>query len=76
MAPISKPSERLWRTDLKIGRNIYALLSNDVSKPSEQDQLIATAESSEVAEHAVEVHNAVLTMFGRNYYRKALGIDA
>jgi hypothetical protein len=34
MAPLNNPGERLWRTDFRLGRNVYALLSNDVTKVS------------------------------------------
>lgn len=71
MAPLNNPEERLWRTDLKRGRGIYALVSNDVRKPSEYDPLVGVMESSELAENVVDVHNAALTKFGR-HYRKAL----
>jgi hypothetical protein len=72
VAVITNPSERLWRTDFKLGRNIYALLSNDETKPSKNDPLIGTMETSELAENVVETHNLVLKKFGRRY-RRVLG---
>lgn len=72
MAPLQNPSERLWRTDLKLGRNIYALISNDLRRPSSQDPLIGSMETSELAEIVVDTHNQILRMYGR-HFRKALG---
>lgn len=69
MAPLNHPDRRLWRTDLKLGRNIFALLSNDVSKPSPQDPLVGVMETSELAEDVVDTHNSVLKKYGRHYLR-------
>lgn len=69
MAVITNPSERLWRTDFKLGRSIYALLSNDETKPSKNDPLIGTMETSDLAENVVETHNLALKKFGRHYKR-------
>jgi hypothetical protein len=74
MAPIKNPGDRLWRTDFKLGRNIYALLSNDVTRPSPQDPLVGVMESSELAENVVDTHNRVITKYGRHYL-KALSHD-
>ena len=74
MAPLNNPGERLWRTDFRLGRNIYALLSNDVAKPSPQDPLVGVMETSELAENVVDTHNLVITKFGRHYL-KALTVD-
>lgn len=74
MAPLKNPSERLWRSDMRRGRSVYALLSNDVTKPSDQDPLIGVMETSEVAENIVDTHNQVLLKFGRHYL-KALSTD-
>ena len=74
MAPLRNPGDRLWRTDLKLGRNIYALLSNDVSKMSPQDPLIGVMETSELAEAVVDTHNLALQKFGRHYL-KALATE-
>ena len=74
MAPLNNPDQRLWRTDLKLGRNIYALLSNDVSRPSSQDPMIGTMETSEMAENIVDLHNSALKKYGRHYL-KALSVD-
>lgn len=74
MAPMNNPEERLWRTDTKRGRGIYALLSNDLSKISRYDPLVGVMESSELAEIVVDTHNRVLMKFGRHYL-KALSMD-
>lgn len=70
MPPLLKdPEQRLWRTDFKRGRGIYALLSNNVEKASEHDPLIGVMESSELAETIVDTHNRALTKFGRHYLK-------
>lgn len=70
MAPLLKdPENRLWRTDFKRGRGVYALLSNDVEKTSEHDPLIGVMESSELAENIVDTHNRALMKFGRRYLK-------
>lgn len=74
MALVTNPIERLWRTDYKIGRNVYALISNDVKRPSPQDPLIGTMESTELAENVVDTHNQAIIKFGRHYI-KALSTD-
>ena len=74
MAPLNNPGERLWRTDFRLGRNIYALLSNDIRKTSPQDPLVGVMETSELAEIVVDTHNKVILKFGR-HYRKALETD-
>jgi len=68
---IKNSADRFWRTDMTVGlgRNIYALMSNDVRRPTQQDPLIGTMESSELAENVVDMHNQVLTKFGRHYMR-------
>jgi hypothetical protein len=75
VAIVPNPETRYWRTDLKRGRGIYALISNDVTKPSEYDPLIGTMENMELAELTVDLHNAVLTQYGPKHYRRALGIE-
>ena len=74
MVPLNNPEERLWRTDIKTGRNIYMLLSNDVRKQSGQDPMIGVMETSELAEIVVDTHNRVLLKFGRHYL-KALATE-
>lgn len=74
MAPLRNPGDRLWRTDLKLGRSIYALLSNDVERWSPRDPLVGVMESSELAETVVDTHNSVLQKYGR-HYRKVLLAD-
>lgn len=67
MTTLRNPEERMWRTDTKRGRSIYALLSNDVLKPSEDDPMIGTMDSSIMAEDVVNTHNGVLALYGRRY---------
>lgn len=74
MAPLKDPEQRLWRTDFKRGRNVYAMLSNDVTKPSPQDPLVGVMETSDLAENVVDTHNRVLMKFGRRYLL-ALALD-
>jgi hypothetical protein len=74
MAPLNNPGDRLWRTDFRLGRSIYALLSNDIEKPSSQDPLVGVMETSELAEIVVDTHNNALLKFGR-HFRKALSPD-
>jgi hypothetical protein len=74
MAPLSNPGDRLWRTDLRLGRNVYALVSNDVTKPSPQDPLVGVMESSDLAQNVVDTHNRALLKFGRRYLQ-VLSID-
>ena len=70
MAPLNNPGDRLWRTDLRLGRNVYALLSNDVKKPSPQDPLVGAMESSDLAENVVDTHNGAIKKYGRHYLRR------
>jgi len=70
MVPLNNPGERLWRTDFRLGRSVYALLSNDVSKPSTQDPLVGVMESSDLAQNVVDTHNNALTKYGRHYLRR------
>ena len=72
--PLKNSVHRLWRTDTSTGRSIYALLSNDVTKPSQQDPLIGVMETSELAENVVDTHNLAFNKFGRHYLR-VLGTD-
>lgn len=68
MAPGLKSAElRYWRTDLQLGRNIYALLSNDPNTPSVSDPLIGVMETSALAEDVVNSHNGLLARYGRRY---------
>lgn len=69
MAPLADPGSRLWRTDVQLGRSIYALLSNDVKSPSESDPLIGVMETSELAEIVVDTHNGALSKYGRRFLR-------
>ena len=74
MAPLNRPGDRMWRTDLRLGRNIYALLSNNVERPSPQDPLVGVMETSELAEVVVDTHNKAITKYGRHFL-KALSTD-
>ena len=69
MATLSNSSSRLWRTDLRMGRKVYALLSNDVTKTSPLDPLVGVMESSELAQNVVDTHNNALKKYGRHYLR-------
>jgi hypothetical protein len=70
MALVQNPGERFWRTDFRLGRNIYVLLSNDITRPSGDDQLIGVMESSELAENVVDTHNRALKKFGPKYLKR------
>lgn len=61
------PETMLWRTDKGRGRNIYALLSHDIMRPSMDDPLVGIMESSAVAEDMVNTHNGVMALYGRRY---------
>lgn len=74
MVHINHPEQRFWRTDFKLGRNIYALISNDVSQPHGQDPLLGVMESSELAETVVDTHNLALAKYGR-HYRRVMSAD-
>lgn len=74
MPTLERPEDRFWRTDLKKGRNIYALASNDVDLPSSDDQLIGVMESSSLAEDIVDIHNNALRRWGR-HFRRVLATD-
>jgi hypothetical protein len=58
---------RFWRTDLRLGRNIYVLLSNDPETPSELDPNIGVMETTSLAEDVVNAHNGLLERYGRRY---------
>jgi hypothetical protein len=70
MPPLNDPEQRLWRTDFKRGRGIYALINNNVENPSEFDPLVGVMETSELAENVVDTHNRAITKFGRNYLKR------
>lgn len=75
MPLVTNPEERFWRTDFRRGRGIYALISNDIKKPSEYDPLLGVMETAELAETVVDTHNRALTKFGRRYLRVLLVDD-
>lgn len=66
---VTNPHTRLWRTGYRLGRSVYALLSNNVKMPSKLDPLIGVMESSELAEIVVDTHNSALTKYGRHYLK-------
>lgn len=75
MAPLENPGDRFWRTDhSKKGRNIYALLSNDVELPSDDDPLIGVMETTALAEDVVDTHNNAIKKYGR-HFRRVLAAD-
>ena len=67
VGPVKDADARLWRTDLKTGRSLYVLLSNDPDIPSEMDPLLGVMESSALAEDVVNSHNGLLQRYGRRY---------
>ena len=69
MAIVSNPADRFWRTDYRLGRNIYVLISNDEKRPSQDDPLIGTMETSELAEMVVETHNRSIQRYGRHFLK-------
>ena len=71
---LPNPGDRLWRTDYRLGRSIYALLSNDEGNPSPDDPVVGVMESTELAEEVVDTHNKLIQKYGR-HYRKVLGED-
>jgi hypothetical protein len=72
VGPVRDVDMRLWRTDLKTGRNIYVLLSNDPDSPSDADPIIGVMESSALAEDVVSSHNGLLHRYGRRYADRIL----
>jgi DNA-binding protein Fis len=70
VALIEDPQNRVWRTGSGVnGNEIYALIHNDVTKPTRDDLLIGSMENETIAEHIVDMHNRVLRKFGRHYIR-------
>lgn len=67
MQMIKNVEQRYWRTDLRLGRNIYALLSNDTELPSDIDPIIGVMETTTLAEDVVNAHNGLLERYGRKY---------
>lgn len=64
---VKNVEQRFWRTDLRVGRNIYVLLSNDPEEPSDMDPLIGVMEKTALAEDVVNAHNGLLERYGRKY---------
>lgn len=76
MATVGDPEDRLWRVGSgESGNEIYALVYNDVTKASRNDQLIGTMETSTLADAVVTMHNQVLRKFGR-HHKTALKMDS
>lgn len=70
-----KSEDRFWRTDFhKTGRNIYALKSNNIELPSNDDPLIGVMETTQLAEDIVDLHNNAIKRYGR-HFRRVLAID-
>lgn len=68
MASLVNAEFRRWRTDTdRHGREIFALVYNDVKKPSPHDPLVGTMESADLAELVVDVHNALIDKYGKRY---------
>jgi hypothetical protein len=75
VALISDPQNRVWRTGSGVnGNEIYALVFNDVTKPTRNDPLIGSMDTADLAELVVDVHNRILRKFGRHYVT-ALKVD-
>lgn len=75
MAQVSDPESRLWRVGSgESGNEIYALVYNDVTRPSRNDLRIGVMETADLADHIVGTHNQVLRKFGR-HYKTALKLD-
>lgn len=73
MALIDDPQNRVWRTGSGTNANeIYALVYNDVTKPTRNDPLIGSMDTSELADNVVDTHNRVLRKFGRHYVKALL----
>lgn len=70
MAQIEHPERRYWRLDKGLGRNIYALISNNQLRPSHDDPLIMTADSSMMAELVVDTHNTLMQKYGPKYHER------
>lgn len=76
MAQVTDPENRLWRVGSgESGNEIYALVYNDVTRPSRNDVLLGSMETPSLAEQIVNTHNQVLRKFGR-HYKAALRLDS
>lgn len=72
---VVRPEDRFWRTDFhKTGRNIYALKSNHIELPSEDDPLIGVMETTQLAEDVVDLHNNAIKKYGR-HFRRVMAAD-
>lgn len=76
MALMHNATDRYWRTDIRRGRNVYACISNDPTQPSEDDPLVGTMETSEIAEDVVNTHNGALAQFGKRYRTVLSDVDS
>lgn len=71
VAVLPNPEFYLWRTDArKSSRNIYALISNDVTRPSPHDPLVGSMETATMAEIVVDSHNAMVKLYGRHFLKR------
>lgn len=75
MAQITDPENHLWRVGQgESGNEIYALVYNDVTRPTRNDVRLGVMETSDLADKVVNTHNQVLRKFGR-HARMALKLD-
>lgn len=58
---------RLWRTGRKVGRTIYVMDDDGIYAPEagDDDPLIGVMDTRELAQEAVDAHNASLSKVGR-----------
>lgn len=54
---IVDPENHRWRTGRKVGRTIYALISDDAGLVSEEDPLVGVMDTPALAAEAVRAHN-------------------
>lgn len=70
-----KPEDRFWRTDFhKTGRAIYALKSNNIELPSNDDPLLGVMETTQLAEDVVDLHNNAIKKYGR-HFRRVMSVE-
>lgn len=75
MAQVTDPENRLWRVGQgESGNEIYALVYNDVTRPTRNDVRLGVMETTDLADMVVNMHNQVLRKFGR-HAASALKID-
>lgn len=54
---IADPENHRWRVGRRVGRTIYALVSDDASQPSDTDLLVGVMDTPALATEAVRAHN-------------------